>query len=310
MENENYSIAGIGSYIPAGRVDNKLLADKLGYPQESLLNKIGYLSTAKKEKEESISDMCLKSWENLTDILGDSSIQNNLDLIVLVTQHPENHGLPHTSAIIHEKIGLPTRCFAFDISLGCSGFVAALATVKGYLQATQGSNAIIFTCDPYSESILEDDKNTALIFGDASTATLISRSDVWPIGFFDLGTDGSKHSSLMRDQSGIIRMKGRSVFNFCALNVPNSINRILDHYQISISDLDNLILHPGSKYIADTIRQKLKLPKSDHLPSQYYGNTISSSIPLLLQGIPTGTQNILSGFGVGLGWASCSLGIQ
>ena len=53
MENNNFSIAKIGGYIPERRVDNKPLADLLGYPQESLVDKIGYLPTAKKEKEES-----------------------------------------------------------------------------------------------------------------------------------------------------------------------------------------------------------------------------------------------------------------
>lgn len=307
MENNDFSIVKIGEYIPERRVDNRPLADSLGYPQESLVDKIGYLSTAKKDKEESVSNMCVKAWEKLVDQLGYSP-KEDLNLIVLVTQHPENQGLPHTSAIIHEKIELLSSCFAFDISLGCSGYVAALSIVKGFLQSTSGSNAIIFTCDPYSQSIAEDDKNTIMIFGDAATATLVSRSNHWPIGFFDMGTNGSKHTALMRDNSGITRMKGRSVFNFCALNVPKSIHRVLDYYQLSVVDLDDLILHPGSKYIADTIRGKLGLPRTEYLTSRFYGNTVSSSIPLLLQSVPHGQKIIASGFGVGLSWATCFLG--
>ncbi|EAK5890364.1 3-oxoacyl-[acyl-carrier-protein] synthase III C-terminal domain-containing protein [Campylobacter lari] len=50
------------------------------------------------------------------------------------------------------------------------------------------------------------------------------------------------------------------------------------------SNIDHFIFHQGSKYIVDTIRQRLKLDKNKALfGANFYGNTISSSIPILLE---------------------------
>ena len=72
--------------------------------------------------------------------------------------------------------------------------------------------------------------------------------------------------------------------------------------------IDKFIFHQGSKYIVDTIIKRLKL-NGDKVPFgvRNYGNTISSSIPILLEDEcdqPNSDIIILSGFGVGLSWSS------
>jgi 3-oxoacyl-[acyl-carrier-protein] synthase-3 len=232
----------------------------------------------------------------------------NLDLIVVVTQNPDGHGLPHTSAVVHQKLKLPKTCFAFDISLGCSGFVAALAIVKGYLGATGGRRAVLFTADPYSKVQDPDDRNTALIFGDGAAATLVEETPNWRIGpAFDFGTDGSKSSALTVNPEGRLSMNGRMVFDFCALNVPGSVDRVLQANGLSKADVDAWVFHPGSKYIVDTISQRLKIgPVPFPAP---YGNTVSSSIPMILKEMDPTKQRtvVISGFGVGLSWATTVL---
>jgi 3-oxoacyl-[acyl-carrier-protein] synthase-3 len=310
MANEDFAIREIGAYIPETRIDNLGRIGALGYAEDALRDKIGILATARKAPGEETSDMCVRAWEDLANKLGNDVLDpSSLDLIVVVTQHPDGHGLPHTSAILHGKLGLPTKCFAFDISLGCSGFVAALATVKGFLATTGGRRAVLFTADPYSKSVSEDDKNTAMIFGDAATATLIEPGTDWKIGAFDLGTDGSSHGALERDGEGVLRMNGRAVFNFCALNVPKSVNATLEKNGVTREGIDTFVFHPGSKYIVDTISTRLQLTPPAALDCAGYGNSVSSSIPLVLAGLDRGAMRtvFVSGFGVGLGWASCIL---
>ena len=309
MENNPFSIQEIGTYVPPTRVSNMDRITAFDYAEDALRDKIGILATSRKEPEMQCSDLCLNAWQDLAVKLGDRLDPQSLDLIVVVTQHPDGFGLPHTSAIVHGKLGLPKSCFAFDISLGCSGFVAALATIKGYLIATGGRRAVLFTADPYSVSVSEEDKNTAMIFGDAATATLIEPGPSWKIGAFDMGTDGKTASALQRDEAGILRMNGRAVFNFCALNVPKSINATLEKNGLSKTDIDAFLLHPGSKYIVDTICARIDITPPQALPCKDYGNTISSSVPLMLASTDRRVAKtvLISGFGVGLGWASCIL---
>ncbi|HPS28934.1 MAG TPA: 3-oxoacyl-[acyl-carrier-protein] synthase III C-terminal domain-containing protein, partial [bacterium] len=66
-----------------------------------------------------------------------------------------------------------------------------------------------------------------------------------------------------------------------------------------------------SKFIVDIITEDLGVEKSK-VPFDIweYGNTVSSSIPIILEKEMLMNENsifLLSGFGVGLSWASCVL---
>lgn len=306
MALDELGIAAIGSYLPETRLDNRAAAKRFDFTDEFLETKIGILAPARKTPDEETSDLCVKAFADLERVAGEAI--RSIDLIAVVTQNPDGHGLPHTSAIVHQKLGLPKTCFAFDISLGCSGFVAGLAIVKGYLAATGGRRALLFTADPYSKVQDPADRNTALIFGDGAAAALIAETPCWRIGAgFDLGTEGQKSSALKVDAENRLSMSGRMVFDFCALNVPGSVERALAANGLSKQEVDGWVLHPGSKYIVDTICDRLKIPRIS-FPAPY-GNTVSSSIPLILKDMDPLKQRtvVISGFGVGLGWATTVL---
>ena len=114
-------IQAIGTYIPAGRIDNRQRMAKFEIDEAFLTDKTGMLRLAVKAADEETSDLCSKAF---SDLQGKTSLKiEEVECIVVCTQNPDGHGLPHTSAIVHAKLGLPDSCAAFDISLGCSGFV-------------------------------------------------------------------------------------------------------------------------------------------------------------------------------------------
>jgi 3-oxoacyl-[acyl-carrier-protein] synthase-3 len=306
MAPDRFGIAAIGCYLPAERRENAPVAERFGFAPDFLETKLGILETRRKAEDEDTSDLCVKAFADLRSKC-DGDLEG-IDLIAVVTQNPDEHGLPHTSAVVHRKLGLPRSCFAFDISLGCSGFVAALAIVTGYLKATGGRRALLFTADPYSKIQDPEDRNTALIFSDAAAVALIGETPRWRIGpAFDCGTEGARSSALRVAPGGRLEMNGRAVFDFCALNVPGSIERVLAANEVAKEEVDAFVLHPGSKYIVDTIHARLKLPPVG-FPAPY-GNTVSSSVPLMLSDMDPNTARIVvvSGFGVGLSWATTVL---
>jgi 3-oxoacyl-[acyl-carrier-protein] synthase-3 len=300
-------IQAIAGYIPAQRNDNAALAEKFGFPANFLESKIGVESTSQKAEDEETSDLAMKAVLNLCEKLGDDFSLSSVECLVLVTQNPDGQGLPHTSAILHKKLGLAPNCFVFDISLGCSGFVAGLAAVKGFMQVTNLKRGLLVTADPYSKVIDREDRNTVLLFGDGASATLISDTPVWEIGAFDCGTVGGSYEALIVRDNGKLEMNGRAVFDFSATQVPQSVSRTLASNELGIEDIDLGILHPGSKYIVDTVAKRINLAKVAR-GNEKYGNTVSSSIPLLLQDIQPDIRTVLiCGFGVGLGWATTIL---
>ena len=249
------------------------------------------------------SDLCVKSFQNLT--LKKNIDIEKIDCCIVVTQNPD-FNIPHTSAIVHDKLNLVNDCACFDISLGCSGYVYGLANIISFMEHNNLKNGLLFTADPYSDIIDSNDKNTALLFSDAATVTLISKNAKFLTRDFNFGTKGSKYKELICKDT--LYMNGRSVFNFTATIIPKHITTLLQKNNIRDCDIDKYILHQGSKYIVDTIRKRLNVDEKKVIFDMYeYGNTISSSIPIILEKEIKKRKNkrlLISGFGVGLSWAS------
>jgi len=301
-------IEAIGSYIPESRIDNLLLMDKFDVDEEFLKLKTGMLSLSVKSESEETSDMCVSAFNNLqskTEISMD-----DIDCILVCTQNPDEQGLPHTSAVVHDKLNLPSTCAAFDVSLGCSGYVYSLSIIQSFMQVNGFKKGLLFTADPYSKIVNKEDKNTSLLFGDAATVTLLGEQPKWVAGKFSFGSQGSERQAItVKEDTHSLEMNGRSVFSFTATVIPNHINTMLEQNNLSLEDIDLFALHQGSRFIVDTLRKRLGVSE-DKVPfvASEYGNTVSSSIPLILEDIKDDVNKVvISGFGVGLSWASTVL---
>jgi 3-oxoacyl-[acyl-carrier-protein] synthase-3 len=212
--------------------------------------------------------------------------------------------------MVHGKLGLPEGCAAFDVSLGCSGYVYGLSIIQGFLQSNGYTRGVLVTSDPYSKIVDRADKNTALLFGDAATATLVGPNPVFRAGPFSLGTHGALHEALIC-RGGVLSMNGREIFNFTATAVPKDLEKLLAAAHIAKESVDCFLFHQGSKYIVETIARRARIPlEKVRLGMETTGNTVSSSIPLLLErevADDSVSTIVLSGFGVGLSWGSCVL---
>jgi 3-oxoacyl-[acyl-carrier-protein] synthase-3 len=298
-------INSIGIYIPQKKEANIDKLEKFSIDENFLSKKIGVISRAIKEKHQKASDLCLEAFKNLKENLD----INRIGLCTVVTQNPD-YRLPHTSAIVHGKLGLPQNCACFDISLGCSGYVYGLAVAVSFMEKFGIKKGLLFTSDPYSEIIDGDDKNTSLLFGDAATVTLLTENPKWFIRDAIFETEGKQYEALIV-KNGKLFMNGRAVFNYVLTSVPKQIWNLLEKNNLSPDDIDLFILHPGSKYMLDMLRLRLKLsPEKVPIDFAEYGNTVSSSIPIVLEKFLNEKRIkriLISGFGVGLSSASAIL---
>lgn len=296
-------IENIATYIPETKKSNYDLKEKFDLDDDFIENKIGVKYHAVKSEGFKSSDMCVKAFENLKEV-SDINIEE-IECCIVVTQNPD-FNIPHTAAIVHGKLDLPSNCAAFDISLGCSGYVYGLSTIISFMKNNGMKKGLLFTSDQYSDILNENDKNTALLFGDAATVTMISEDAILTPLDFSFGTNGKDYKELICEDE--LHMNGRAVFSFTATTAPKHIKALLEKNDLAVDDIDKYYLHQGSKYIVDTIRKRLKVDE-EKVPFDMaeYGNTVSSSIPIMLakdiDTLPTG-KIVLSAFGVGLSWAS------
>jgi len=300
-------IEAIGANIPSNRIDNRALMEQFNIDEEFLVQKTGMVRLARKEASQEASDLCCLAFDSLRQ---EHPVETDeIDCLVVCTQNPDGAGLPHTSAIVHGKLGLADSCAAFDISLGCSGYVYGLSIIQSFMQANGFRKGLLFTSDPYSRVIDPTDKNTSLLFGDAATVTLIGDAPIWRMGHSIFGTRGTESDAIKVDvEGGRLQMNGRGVFTFSSTTVPGNIRQVLEKNGLTLADVDRIILHQGSRFIVDTICTRLAVEK-EKVPfaSADYGNTVSSSIPLILKDISSDNTVVISGFGVGLSWGSSVL---
>ena len=220
---------------------------------------------------------------------------------------------------------------SFDIALGCSGYVHALAAARGLMLGGM-RRGLIVTCDPYSKMMRRQDKATVTVFGDAATCTLVSASGIDRLGAFDFGTDGTGAEHLtykgppldgalalgdgarLDDGNGervsSLHMNGREILNFMLERVPESVDSCLAANRLERSDVDLFVFHQASQYMLTLLARRMGLDV-DKVPIRIaqVGNTVSSTIPIVLselarEDVLSGKTVLMSGFGVGLSWAT------
>ena len=95
------------------------------------------------------------------------------------------------------------------------------------------------------------------------------------------------------------------------LPFPAQVRRILERNGLEVGDLDLVVFHQASKMALDTLARALAIPPERLFRNlSTIGNTVSASIPISLAQaradgrVPPGGLVLLSGFGVGLSWAT------
>jgi 3-oxoacyl-[acyl-carrier-protein] synthase III len=302
------NLHSVASYVPEGRIDNLAQGASFGETGDFIRGKIGAVELPVMAAGQQTSDLGCEAVSRLVSATGLNT--SAIDALVLVTQNGDGQHLPHTSALMHAKLGLPKSTAVFDLSLGCSGFVYGLQVLKGFMQASGFGSAVLVTADPYSKIIDRTDRVTTLLFGDAATASLLRDDGAWELSRPAMGSDGTGAAAIMVTE-GRLGMNGRQVFNFAATVVPDQIKSVLAAQMLHETDIDRFCLHQGSAAIIEAIARRFPAVRDRFVNKlAHTGNTVSSSIPLLLEhelADPTVRKILISGFGVGLSWATMVL---
>jgi 3-oxoacyl-[acyl-carrier-protein] synthase-3 len=286
-------ILAIDYFLPDKIIDNQGLVEDFGFDQEFIEKKLGIKERRYLSEGQGCHALAHGAVQKL--IEGHHIAPESVDLLVVVTQNPD-YRIPNVAPLLQESLRLRKGMAAFDINLGCSGFVYALAVVKGLLATNGFKRALIVTSDPYSKIMARDDRATVPLFGDAAAATLVESTEISFVGNFDFGTEGSgaealivrsggsRHPEIKPDDPGrYLFMDGRAIYNFMMKTVPASVKRCLDLNHINSDDVDFYVFHQASKYMLDSLKKRLSIPEGKMpLSIEKVGNTVSSSIPIVL----------------------------
>ena len=265
-----------------------------------------------------------------------------IDAAICVTQTPD-YSQPCNAAVLHGRLELSKGCAAFDVNLGCSGYVYGLWLAHMMVSAGGCRNVLLLAGDTISQLVNPKDRSVAPVFGDGGSATLVQASREEATSWFSLGTDGKGFDKLMVpaggqrmpcsaetgveqiDADGNTRsaenlfMDGAEVFNFSITEEPESVRQLLAFANVNVDAVDYFVFHQANRYILSNIAKRLKIDPSK-VPMktiEQFGNQSSASIPFALCGelyealkASNSMRLLLSGFGVGLSWASALMEVE
>jgi 3-oxoacyl-[acyl-carrier-protein] synthase-3 len=311
-------IEAIAHVLGANRVDNAQFGRQHGFEPEFITDKLGIETRYTAAVDEAVSDLACAAVAALLERTGVA--KEEIGFLAVVTQTPD-YQLPHTAALVQSRLGLSQRLASFDLSLGCSGFVYGLATATAFMQAQGIRRGILVTADVYSRLIQAGDRATSPLFSDAAAATLIGEQPIYTLGRTLFGTDGTGAASLMvksggsREPGGEARlfMDGRAVYTFMMTCIPRDVRECLALNGLQDGDVDRYVFHQANRFMLESLADRMRLDRAKVVIAvRDGGNTVGSTIPIALEPLLAQRHRhiLISGFGVGLSWATGILNLN
>jgi 3-oxoacyl-[acyl-carrier-protein] synthase-3 len=277
------------------------------------------------------SDLCQAAAEKVLDDLGWD--RSEIGAVVFVSQTPD-YIAPATAQLIQHRMGLPKSCLAFDVNLGCSGYTYGLYILGSLLEATGLKRGLMLAGD-VSKMLGDSDPASAVLFGHGASATAMECADNTKPLYFETGSDGSGFKVIhtpaggarnpMRAESFVkqplegggsrcevdVILDAAEIMNFTLREVPGSVKRLLEYAARDAAGVDAFVFHQANLLINMQVGRKIGL-KPEQAPTSLhdFGNTSSASIPITITSqlrerlSAQPMKVVLSGFGIGLSWAS------
>ena len=299
-------ILGTGRAVPKQMVTNHDLAKIVDTNDEWIVSRTG-ISQRHFAQGETLTDLTVEAARLAFERSGITADQIGLCIAATVTP---DRLTPAQACLIHQELGLPEDCPAFDLSAGCTGFLYAMETAAAMLPRLNRPYALLVGGEVLSRILDMEDRGTCILFGDGAGAAVVELSDgPW---FCHLGSRGDK-DVLWANGPGSepqkLHMDGQGVFQFALKTGPALAKQLLEQAGMTADQVDWYVPHQANHRIVEGVSKRLKVPLERFYENiARYGNTSAGTIPIALdemaqQGLLKPGQWVMClGFGAGLTW--------
>ena len=325
MEKTRYGMAviGSGSATPVRSLDNHGMSRVVETSDEWIASRTGIQQRKLASATESLTSLATTAAQQAIDMAGIAPTE--VDLVVLATSTPDD--LFGSASKLQASVGA-TNAFAFDLTAACSGFIFGMVTAAQFIRTGAYRTVLLVGADVLSRWVDWSDRRTCVLFGDGAGAVVLQAQERDRLLGFELRSDGTQNGCLtlaytsqsqdlvddVTVEQGTFKpidMKGQDIYRFAVRQVPNVVSKALHRAELTVEDVDWLLLHQANQRILDAAAQRLNIPSEKVISNMaQYGNTSAASIPIALdeyvrQGkIKSGDIIASAGFGAGLTWGA------
>jgi 3-oxoacyl-[acyl-carrier-protein] synthase-3 len=322
----NAVVSGIGSYVPDKVLTNADLEKIVDTTDDWIVSRTGIKERRVLPENLSTSDMAVEAGRKALEQAGIAPEQVGM---VIVSTFTPDYVFPATSCLVQNRLGL-TRAAAFDLNAACSGFIFGMVTATQFIKTGLYEHVLLIGADANTRLLDWQDRSTCVIFGDAASAVVMSRSDSkrgvlssymradgsgWR--FLHQPAGGAKRPpsiETVRDRLHFIKMDGKETFKFAARAMIEAATEATQQAGLVREDISLVIPHQANIRIIEAACQRMGYSDDKVVVNiDRFGNTVAASVGLALdeavqQGRVKDDDNLLLiGFGAGLTWGGLVL---
>lgn len=315
----NTIIIGSGSHVPERVIGREYFlnsefytdeGEKLDKPNEEVISK--FVEITEIENRRYVDENQLNS--DIATIASQKAIDNanidpeTLDYIICASNFGEvstegiANFMPNMAARIKSKLGIKNKkCITYDMIFGCPGWVEAMILADIFIKSGNAKNILVVGSETLNRVTDPYDRNK-MIFADGAGAVVVTATDKENVGIIAHNTicdNGVELDYLCNSYSLnpnneeknklYIRMQGRKIYEYALKNVPDAIKSTIDKAELSIDDIDKILIHQANAKMDYAMISRLhKLyGKTDYdhsispMTIQEFGNSSVATIPTM-----------------------------
>lgn len=330
VQEKRAKITAVGHYLPEHRLTNEDLEKMVETDDEWIRTRTGIRERRiLKDDDKATAFMGAEAAKEALEQRGLDA--DDIDVIIVATVTPD-YFFPATACLIQSEIGAG-NAYGFDLSAACSGFLYALSTGAGFIEAGRAEKVLVIGSDKMSSIVDYTDRTTCILFGDAAGAVILEEAEEGT-GIIDYvhRIEGDTECALYQPAGGsrnpateetvkkklhFLQQDGRAVFKKATIGMADISMEIMERNNLTADDVAWLVPHQANKRIIDATADRMGLDSDKVMINiDRYANTTAATIPLCLYDwkdeLEYGDNLILTAFGGGYTWGALYLkwGIQ
>ena len=316
---------GLGHFHPEVEITNRFLEDlDIGTNDTWILERVGirsrrtslpldYLSQTRNRDPRAAAEAALYDATDLGQRAAERALAaaglepSDIGLVVAGTCGSDM-ATPAEAALVADRLGIAAQCF--DVNSACTSFAAQLHVLSMMRPEALPDYVLLVVADTMTRCVDYSDRETAVLFGDAAGAAVISTRHAGRARILstDLRSDPSGSAKVTIPRFGYFAQEGRVVQMFAIKKTLEQVQRLQSELEGSGLTV-HFVGHQANMRVLESVCERADIaPERHHSNVEWYGNTGSPSCATVLsmnwEKWTPGDNVLVAVVGAGLTWGS------
>jgi 3-oxoacyl-[acyl-carrier-protein] synthase-3 len=237
----------------------------------------------------------------------------DVGLVISGSSAPD-HVSPSEAAVIAAELGIDALCF--DLNSACTSFGMQVHFLLRMVPDALPPFILVVNPEHLTRTVDYSDRNSAVLFGDGSTAAVLSATVPAPAAFVasDACSKPSSWDKVVIPRMGYFQQDGNVVQGFAIRKTTESLRLLQSVFQVN-SNRFKFVGHQANLGMLETVCDRTGISKENHWHNvEDFGNTGCSGAPAVLsqhwENLNSGDHVAVALVGAGLTWVHMMLVVE